>query len=287
MGITQTRYTGKPAGSARYSGRLAHRLAEIRDSGLKALIGFVCAGDPDLPTTEEAVLEMERAGVDAVELGVPFSEPLADGPVIQRAYARALEKGISVENVMHLVARLRERTDIPLIILSYLNPILSRGADRFLREAASAGADGLIVPDVPLEESRALVRSARSAGLAFVPMVAPTATAERVRAITRIAEHLIYLVTVTGVTGKRGQGRGVTARWEEEVAGVPELAGLIRRETSVSVVAGFGISSPSQAASLKPYVDGVVVGSAIVEALHGPGGIRAASRIIRDVRKCL
>ncbi|MDI6907122.1 MAG: tryptophan synthase subunit alpha [Thermoanaerobacterales bacterium] len=232
----------------------------LRERGEKALITFITAGDPDLETTAALVRAMAGAGADIIELGVPFSEPVADGPVIQQASQRALDGGVTLRGILETVRALREDVELPLVLMSYYNPIYQSGLDRFAREAAAAGADGLIVPDLPVEEAGPLLAAADREGLALIPLAAPTSTPARLRRIAASARGFLYCVAVTGVTGARQR--------PEEVRG---LAARARQACSVPVVVGFGVATPAQAAEVGTLADGIVVGTAIVREVAGGG----------------
>lgn len=244
--------------------------------GRKALIIYVCAGDPSLDATYEAVCALARAGADIVELGVPFSDPLADGPVIQAASQRALSQGTTLEQILRLTYDLRKTLDIPLVLMSYYNPLLRYGLDRFAQDLAKAGGDGVIVPDLPYEEAGPLRASLNKEGLALVPLVAPTTPDDRLREIACQASGFIYCVSLTGVTGPR----------EELPPELPGYLARVRRVTSLPLAIGFGISTPEQARLLAPLGDGIVVGSAIVESL-ARGGIEKATNLVQAMRKAL
>ncbi|MGO8970189.1 MAG: tryptophan synthase subunit alpha [Myxococcaceae bacterium] len=240
--------------------RLERLFAESRRTGRKALVVYVCAGDPDLAATERLVPALAEAGADVIELGVPFSDPLADGPTIQAASQRALQSGTTLSGVLALVGRLRQRgCDVPLVLFGYVNPILSMGLERFVQEAAEAGADGVLVADLPLEESGPLGRLAEASGLSLVLLAAPTTPPERLRAIGQATRGFLYFVSVTGVTGARA----------ELPVDLPEKLAAARAATKAPLAVGFGISTPEQAQALARHADAVVVGSALVAALHG------------------
>lgn len=244
--------------------------------GRKVLIIYICAGDPSLEATYEAVCALAHAGADIVELGVPFSDPLADGPVIQAASQRALDQGTTLEKVLKLTYNLRKNLDIPLLLMSYYNPILRYGLDKFARDLAKAGGDGVIVPDLPYEETGPLKAFLKEDGLALVPLVAPTTPDDRLREITCQASGFIYCVSLTGVTGPR----------EELPPELPNYLARVRQATSLPLAIGFGISTPEQARLLAPLGDGIVVGSAIVETL-AKGGIEKATSLVQAMRKAL
>jgi tryptophan synthase alpha chain len=248
--------------SAPTAGRLDETFARLRARGERALIAYLTAGDPSLADTVRLVRAAAEAGVDVVELGVPFSDPLADGPVVQRAAVRALRGGTTLARVLETVATLRAHTRVPLVLMTYYNPVLAVGLEAFARSAADAGVDGVIVVDLPLEEADPLDAEARAAGLDLVQMVAPTSTAARVRAITRRSRGFIYLVSLTGVTGER-----------RELP--PDLAAQIRTlrlVTTKPVCVGFGLSTPEQVAAVGRLADGAIVGSAIVRLVETHAG---------------
>jgi tryptophan synthase alpha chain len=239
----------------------------LATKGEKALIPYVTAGDPDLETTRHLVLEMTRQGADLIELGIPFSDPLADGPTIQAACQRALKQGVHLPKIIDLVQSLRQETDIPLVLMGYYNPILAYGLDRLARDAAQAGVDGFIIPDLPGEEARDWHRAACNAGVAPIFLAAPTSGPERIRKIGTLTRGFLYYVSVTGITGAR--------------TGLPEDLKIalahVRKLVKCPLAVGFGISTPAQVADLAPLVDGVVVGSAIVNKIatgQGPGLIK-------------
>ena len=183
--------------------RIANKFAELAGAGKKGLITYLVAGDPDLETTRLLAGAMVEAGADLIELGIPFSDPVADGPVIQMASCRALKKGIRVPRILELCAQVRSCTEVPLILMTYYNPVLQYGLERFAREAATAGVDGLIVPDLPFEEAPPLLAVTDSCGLALIPLVAPTTSVRRLKKFSTSARGFVYGVSVTGVTGAR------------------------------------------------------------------------------------
>jgi tryptophan synthase alpha chain len=223
-----------------------------------AFIPFITAGDPDLETTAAALRTLDRSGADIIELGVPYSDPLADGPVIQAAATRALEKGTTLEQVLEMLKATTPSLRSPIVLFTYYNPILNRGIEKFLQELAAAGVAGLVVPDLPLEEAANLLEPAAKIGIDVILLVAPTSSAKRIEAIARASQGFIYLVSVTGVTGMRSQ-------MESRVS---DLLKQIRSVTDKPIGVGFGISQPEQARQIKDWgADAAIVGSAIVKRL--------------------
>ncbi len=254
--------------------RIAETFARRRAAGEAALVTYVMGGDPDLATSKAMALACVEGGADLLEIGIPFSDPIADGPTIQRAAERALAGGTTTADVLEVARAVRARSDVPIALMGYLNPILAHGPERFLSEAARAGVDALIVPDLLPEEAGDLGALAARHGVKIVFLLAPTSTAPRIEAAARAATGFLYFVSVTGVTGAR-------APLAAEVG--PQLA-AVRAKSPVPVVIGFGVSSPEHARALAPLADGVVVGSAIVSRI-AEGGSRAAkvSRVKRFV----
>lgn len=234
------------------AGRIEKKFRELGSRGEAALIPFVFAGDPDLDRTRQIVLELEARGADLIELGVPFSDPMADGPANQRAGARALRAGASVAAILGLVSELRKETEIPIILFGYYNPILQYGPERFAADAARAGADGCLVVDLPPEEAAELKGPARHHGLDLIYLLAPTTPIKRARQIVRSASGFLYYVSVTGVTGTRTE---LDAELEPRVR---ELKTITRLPLGV----GFGISTGEQAGRVASFASAVVVGSA-------------------------
>jgi tryptophan synthase alpha chain len=241
---------------------ISERLGQLRAAGECALIPFITAGDPDLTVTEQALLALDRHGADVIELGVPYSDPLADGPVIQAAATRALQQGTTLEQVLALLGRLKPQLHAPIVLFTYYNPILNRGVEAFLDAVATAGVSGLVVPDLPLEESATLSQQAAQRNLDLVLLVAPTSSQERIGAIARQSQGFIYLVSVTGVTGIR---QDIQSR-------VKDLLASLRQVTDKPIGVGFGISSPEQARQMQEWgADAVIVGSALVKRLAEEG----------------
>jgi tryptophan synthase alpha chain len=252
--------------------RLDATFAQLRARGERALVAYFMAGDPSLADTERLVIEAERRGADVVELGVPFSDPLADGPVIQRAGVRALAAGASLPRVLEMVATLRAKVRVPLVLMTYYNPVLAFGLKGFARTAVDAGADGVIVPDLPHEESEPLRAEAEPAGLDLIHLVAPTSPPARVKAIARVSRGFIYVVSLTGVTGER---RELPKDLDGQVR-------TLRLVTTKPVCVGFGVSTPEQVAAVGRIADGVVVGSAIVRAVEQHTGTSALADKLGD-----
>jgi tryptophan synthase alpha chain len=220
----------------------------------KAFIGFVTGGDPNIEKTKEFVLEMIKAGADLVEIGIPFSDPIAEGPVIQEANNRALDSGTTVEKLFNLVADLRKETETPFVFLTYLNPVFHYEYDAFFKKCASVGLDGIIIPDLPFEEQAPVREAAGRHGIDLISLIAPTSEA-RIKEIAKAAAGFIYLVSSMGVTGIRS----------EITTDLPSITAAIKSVTSVPVAIGFGIHTPQQAAEMSHIADGVIVGSAIVK----------------------
>ncbi len=239
---------------SRIGDAFAHRKAE----GRPAFVAFLTAGDPSLERTVEAALELERGGTDVLELGVPFSDPLADGPVIQRASERALRAGATLRGVLEAVARIRARSALPIVLFSYFNPLLRFGLAALAREAARAGVDGVLVTDLPPEEAGEWLPVARAAELDTVFLAAPTSPDERLSGIAAVSRGFVYAVSRTGVTGEKDAVSDAAA----------PLVERLRRLTREPVALGFGISTPAQVKAAGALADGVVVGSALVRALE-------------------
>ncbi len=230
----------------------------LRDSSQCALIPFITAGDPDLKTTAEALRILDKSGADMIELGVPYSDPLADGPTIQAAATRALQRGVRLDDVLDMVKDVAPDIKAPLILFTYYNPILNRGIESFLKQIFSAGVRGLVVPDLPLEEAESLLKPAAEIGIEVVLLVAPTSSKERIEAIAQQSQGFIYLVSVTGVTGMRSQ---IESR-------VQDILQQMRTVTDKPIGVGFGISQIEQAKQVKDWgADAVIVGSAFVKRL--------------------
>jgi len=233
-----------------------------------SLIAYVTCGDPDLATTREVILAAIDAGASIVELGVPFSDPLADGPVIQRASERALKHGTSLQQVLTLAAEIREHSQsVGLVVFSYLNPILRMGLAKFCQVARLAGIDGTLITDLPVEESAEYLREARKNDLATIFLAAPTSTDQRLELIAQVSKGFIYAISRTGVTGARQQLTG----------DAQALVKRIRRFTKLPIAVGFGISTPAQFKAVGKFAEGAVVGSAIVHAIEQNPGREAAT----------
>lgn len=237
---------------------ISQRFELLRQNQQSALIPFITAGDPDLDLTAEAIRVLDSSGADFIELGVPYSDPLADGPVIQAAATRALEKGTSLTSVLVMAQSLARNLRSPLILFTYYNPILNLGIETFLERIVTAGIKGLVVPDLPVEEADELLTQADAVGIEVILLVTPTSPKERIEMIARKARGFIYLVSVTGVTGMRSQ---IQTR-------VKDVIDEIRSITDKPIAVGFGISSPEQAQKVIDWgADGVIVGSAFVNRL--------------------
>lgn len=237
---------------------VARRFQQLKQNSECALIPFITAGDPDLETTAKALEVLANNGADAIELGVPYSDPLADGPTIQAAATRALAKGVGLEDVLTLVKQTVGKINVPIILFTYYNPIHYRGIESFLKQVKAAGVSGLVVPDLPLEEAEVLLKPAAEIGIEVTLLVAPTSSRERIEAIAAQSQGFIYLVSVTGVTGTRS----VMA------TEVKDLLADLHSSTDKPIGVGFGISNPEQAKQVKDWgADAVIVGSAIVKRL--------------------
>jgi tryptophan synthase alpha chain len=237
------------------------RIANAFKDG-KAFIGFVTGGDPSIEKSEEFILKMVEAGAALIEIGIPFSDPIAEGPVIQKANIRALGAGANVAKMFGLVESLRKKTDVPIVFLTYFNPVFRRGIDDFFAQCEKSGVDGVIIPDLPFEESAETSAVSDACGVDLIRLVAPS-SAERVKEIARASRGFLYLVSSMGVTGVRG-------KIETDLAAIVRMA---KAETKTPVAVGFGVSTPEQAASIAKIADGVIVGSAIVKLVeaHGEG----------------
>lgn len=242
--------------------QITKTFVELKKRGEAALIPFITAGDPDLDTTLKIMRALERGGADCIELGIPFSDPTADGPTIQRSSERALKRPVSLPAVFRLVREFRAGSAVPVVLFGYYNPIFCFGVKKFARQAAAAGADGVLCVDLPPEESDELQRWTDAAGLDLIFLLSPTSGAERIHRAARRGRGFIYYVSVTGVTGAR---RSLDDSVREQVD-------RVREASSLPVGVGFGISTPKQAAWVAGFADAVVVGSALVERIEKTKG---------------
>ncbi len=244
----------------------------------KAFIAFLTAGDPSLEKTEEFILAMADAGADLIEIGIPFSDPIAEGPVIEAANERALSVGTTTDKIFAMVARVRQKTDIPLVFLTYMNPIFVYGTERFFTACEKAGINGVIIPDLPFEEKGEVLGAAGNHGLDVITLIAPTSQ-DRIQMLAKEATGFIYLVSSMGVTGVRSEIK-------------TDLAAIIadiRQVTQTPVAVGFGIATPEQATTISQIADGVIVGSAIVRIIaeHGAASTEPLSDYVRKMKAAL
>jgi tryptophan synthase alpha chain len=253
--------------------RIDRKFAELRSRNEAALVPFVVAGDPDLDSTRRLILEMEARGADVIELGVPFSDPMADGPANQRALARGLGAGASLAAILSMVSELRRETQIPIVLFGYYNPIFHYGVERLTADAAKAGIDALLVIDLPPEEAAELKRPARANGLELILLLAPTTPIERARTIARAASGFIYYVSVAGVTGARST---LPTDLRQHIE-------ALRSVTDVPLGVGFGISTPDQAGQVASFADAVVVGSAISLLIEKHGKTSGMAGAVGDL----
>ncbi len=247
-------------------------LTALKREGKTALVPFLTAGDPDLVTTEELIHALVEAGADLIELGMPFSDPMADGPTIQAASERALAAGTTLQDVLDLVARVRLRTNVPIILMGYYNPVFRFGPAAFAAAAAGAGVDGLLLVDVPAEETDEIHADLKSNGVDLIALLAPTTPPERMQRLAASGEGYLYYVSMTGVTGTQ----------RINAAAIADEVRIIQEHSPVPVAVGFGISTPADAAAVARFADAVVVGSALVKiiATHGKG-----KDLLPEVRK--
>ena len=255
--------------------RIAETFSELKRQGKKGFIPFIVAGDPDLETTAALLIELANSGATLIELGVPFSDPMADGPVIQRASERALKHGFGLAEVLKTAAKSRRRTSVPIILFSYYNPLLQYGLINLVRDVKDAGIEGILVTDLTLEESDEFANALRSNDLDLIFLVAPTSTDERLLAIAKKATGFIYAVSRAGVTGEQA-----------EISAVAEsLVKRLRRYSSLPIAVGFGISTSDQVARTWEFADAAVVGSAIVAEIErcagAPGTVQRVGKFAR------
>jgi tryptophan synthase alpha chain len=268
--------------------RIDTLFSKLRGENRRALMPFVTAGDPDLPTTAMLITELVNRGAHLIEVGIPYSDPIADGPVIAASYHRALERGVTVAHIFQTLRTLRAEgstrfNETPMVSMVSYAIVHRLGADRYLNDAATAGLDGLIVPDLPIEESAGLIDKATRRGLKLIQLITPTTPRERAIQIARSTTGFIYYVSVAGITGER---KSVPPELVDTVA-------WLRTETELPICVGFGIAGPGQVRQLAPVVDGLIVGSAIVrrlsEAIHQPRGdvIRDIGRFVGELAKAM
>jgi tryptophan synthase alpha chain len=259
--------------------RIDKKFKELKRENKKAFIAFITAGYPNLEITGKLILEFAKIGVDIIELGVPFSDPLADGPVIQDSSQEALKKGVNPAKILNLVKNARKATDIPITLMTYYNPIFCFGEERFVKKAKDAGVDGEIIPDLPPEEGRAFIKCANKAGIDVICFLSPTSSPERIKFISKISRGFIYYVSLTGVTGmRRNLARDIINNVTE-----------IKKHTPKPVCVGFGVSSHLQVKQIYKFADGVIVGSAVVKKIKdniGKAGlVKRVGNFVRGLKR--
>jgi tryptophan synthase alpha chain len=249
--------------------RIAEKFKKLESNGEKALIAFITAGDPDLSVTRECILEMEKGGADIIELGVPFSDPMADGPTIQKSSERALAAGTTLPKIFEMVTSVRMQSRIPIVLMGYFNPVFAYGPDKFAVDAVAAGVDGVLLVDLPPEEAGAFRAAAARTGLDLISLLTPTSDQQRIELVAGVGSGFVYYVSVTGVTGVR---QSIADSMSEQVE-------KIRERVSLPIAVGFGISDPAQAGRVACVADGVVVGSAIVKLFEEFQGTDLKNRL--------
>ncbi len=253
--------------------RIEEKFRELKKKNDVALVTYVTAGDPSLEATLEILLRLEESGADIIELGIPFSDPMADGPIIQAASERALSSYTTLEGILEVVHKFRNRSDLPLILFGYYNPFFSYGVEKFSKEAQEAGVDGILVVDLPPEEADEIKEKVDNAGLNMILLLAPTSTEERIKLVAEKASGFVYLVSVTGVTGIR----------PDIDYSLEPLVSNIRKNTNLPVGIGFGVSKPEQAERIAKFADAVIVGSSIVKIIEGWGN--GSTKAIDDMSR--
>ncbi|NJD92319.1 MAG: tryptophan synthase subunit alpha [Geobacter sp.] len=253
--------------------RIGKKFVQLKREKGKALITFITAGDGSLAMTERLVPEMAAAGADIIELGVPFSDPMADGPTIQLASERSLAAGTTLVKILASVKNIRQKCDVPILLMGYFNPVFIYGAEKFCQDAVAAGVDGVLIVDLPPEEAEEFSRFASAAGLDFIPLLTPTSDPSRIKKIRKVGSGFIYYVSVAGVTGAR-------ASVANDIGSMVEM---IRDRASLPVAVGFGISTPSQAADVASLADGVVVGSTLVKLFESHSGDDLATALTASI----
>lgn len=244
----------------------------------KAFIAFVTAGDPTMEKTEEFILSLAEGGADLIEIGIPFSDPVAEGETIQRANIRALSAGATTDKIFAMVESVRKKTDVPLVFLTYINPVFTYGTARFFEKCEASGVDGVIIPDLPFEEKGEIAAEAKRRGVEIISLIAPT-SAHRIGMIAKEAQGFVYLVSSLGVTGVRS----------EITTDLQSIVDMIRQHTKIPVAVGFGIATPAQGAAVGRAVDGVIVGSAIVRIIaeHGEGAAPYLAEYAREMKAAI
>jgi len=254
--------------------RIDRTFKELRKNGRKALIPYIMAGDPDLDATIKHINDLESSGADIIELGVPFSDPLADGPTIQKAAERSLQKGTTLRKVLNLVKEVRKTSEIPLILMTYYNPIFKLGVESFITKAVKAGVDGVIIPDLIPDEADEFMKLSRQHNLDTIFLLAPTSTNDRIKKVTKASTGFIYFVSITGITGAK---LSMGSLMKKNLA-------AINSATKKPVAVGFGVSTAKEAASVAKMADGVIIGSAIVKLIAKGKNIKS---FIKNVRKAI
>lgn len=258
--------------------RISQKFQQLNAAGRRAFIPYITAGDPDLATTEQILLALADAGADVIELGVPFSDPMADGPVIQRASERALKTPLGVADILPLVERFRQRSDVPIVLFTYFNPLMQFSRTNVGAQLKAAGIDGVLITDMIPEEASEFAAEMRQAEIDTIFLVAPTSTDERIRLIAESASGFIYVVARTGVTGVR----------TEVSSEVRELVGRVRQASALPVAVGFGVSTPEHVREVWSYADGAVVGSRLVleieQNLSAPNLAERVAQLARELK---
>ncbi|MBN1363290.1 MAG: tryptophan synthase subunit alpha [Syntrophaceae bacterium] len=252
--------------------RIKTKFATLHAKKEKALIVYLTAGDPSLNITKKLIFALEKAGVDILEIGVPFSDPTADGPIIQAASQRSLKAGTTLEGVLKMIVEVRKSSEIPIVLFGYFNPIFAYGVKKFAHDARKAGGDGVLVVDLPYEEARELRKYTDAAGIDFISLIAPTTDRERLKKIADISTGFLYYISITGITGTAAP----------KVKNIKKDLEKIRKITGLPIAVGFGISRPQQAREIARFADGVVIGSAVVRLIDENKNNRNLVKIVSD-----
>ncbi|WP_010234755.1 tryptophan synthase subunit alpha [Clostridium arbusti] len=260
--------------------RIEAKFKELKEKNEKAMIPFVTAGDPDLKTTIDLVYAMEKAGADIIELGVPYSDPIADGPTIQASSQRSLKNGTTIDKIMDTVKTIRINTEVPLVYLVYYNSVFKYGIERFIKQCSESGIDGVIIPDLPIEERKDILAVSDKYNVCLIPLIAPTSK-ERIKSIVKNASGFIYCVSTNGVTGVRNEIK----------TNLDEYMSIVSQYAKIPKALGFGISSAKMAEELKVYCDGIIIGSAIVKKVAESKGreeiVKNVGEFVEDVKSVL